>query len=57
MFYDGQELYGDAYNDNDDTPDEVSSHYERCQCRYCRCSIETEYGVTCSNCLNGAHQG
>jgi hypothetical protein len=28
-----------------------------CGCELCMCSLQTEYGETCENCLSGAHQG
>jgi hypothetical protein len=28
-----------------------------CGCPLCYCSNQTEYGVTCNECITGAHQG
>lgn len=50
------------YEEIDDERDEIGQededpeHYEYCGCRFCTCMNRTEYGMTCNDCLNGAHQ-
>jgi hypothetical protein len=46
----------------EDEEDETDGHdpsekSETCGCMYCNCMNETEHGETCSDCLQGAHQG
>ena len=45
-------------NDADDAQDfDGPSNMERCDCQYCFCLQDTEYGAKCSDCRAGAHQG
>lgn len=41
----------------EDEEDEEPEERSRCGCPYCFCMNETDYGETCSMCLNHAHQG
>jgi hypothetical protein len=49
--------YMDERLERDDYEAEMDDRYERCGCRFCYCMTETEYGVTCGDCVTGAHQG
>jgi hypothetical protein len=48
-------LHADA--DDDYLDDEPRENFSRCDCRFCFCQQETEYGAKCGDCLAGAHQG
>ena len=51
----------DVLNAGDDWDEEAEIEerftLQRCGCAYCPCVIKTENGETCSDCLNGVHQG
>lgn len=49
--------YRDCDYDDDDWYGDFEDEYDYCDCKYCNCFNRTEHGITCPNCLSGAHQG